>query len=154
MFSGEAAGEIARIRARYPNARSALLPVLHVAEGQYGWLSDEALHSVARELDLPVALVRGVASFHVLFRNEPAGRWRIQLCTNVACMLHDTGSLLKSLKERYGIEPDVTTADGRFTLEIMECIGACDRAPAMLVNGEVHDGLTPERTFQILDSCA
>lgn len=136
---------------RYPNRRGALLPALHLAQGEAGWLSQETLEMVSDTLNLPRATVKGVATFYAMYRNKPMGRHLIQLCTNVACMIMDAERLVDLLKERYGLTPGGTTEDGRFSLVIMECIGACDRAPAMLVDKDYHPDLTEERIVEILE---
>jgi NADH-quinone oxidoreductase E subunit len=151
MFSETILEEIKEITKRYPDPRSALLPSLYVAQRQFGWLSHEAMKSVAGALHLPEADVRGTASFYSMFRLKPVGRNLIQLCTNVSCMILGTGELQEFLKKRYGLEPGSTTEDGRFSLVIMECIGACGTAPAMLVNTDFHDNLTVENISEILE---
>lgn len=130
---------------------ASLVPALHAAQRRFGWLSPETLSLVADALDLPEAKVRGVASFYSMFRLAPVGRHVIQLCTNVACMLMGAEQLLDLLRSRYGLEPDGTTQDGRFSLVVMECIGACDAAPAMLVDEDLHENLTAERVQEILE---
>lgn len=139
---------------RYPDARSALLPALHLAQREAGWLTDDALCGVADALDLSSAHVRGVATFHELFRNTPTGRHVIQLCTNVSCMLFDADSLVDLLRKHFSLEPGGTSPDGRFSLIVMECIGACDGAPAMLVDADLHEHLTASRILSILEGYA
>ena len=143
--------KIKDIVSRYPERRGALLPVLHLAQREYGWLSQDVMREVSEVLNLPEATVKGVATFYAMYRKVPAGRHLIQICTNVACMIFGAERLVDLLKERYGLEPGGTTQDGRFSLMIMECIGACDRAPAMLVNDDYHPDLTEERIIQILE---
>jgi len=150
--SGAAFKGLEEIRGRYPSRRAALLPALYAAQAEFGWLSREALEAVSAELNLPRALVRGVATFYAMYNHAPRGRHLIQLCTNVACMVMGAETLVEGLRSKYGLEPGGTTADGRFSLVIMECIGACDVAPAMLVNGDFHSGLTQESLEKILES--
>jgi NADH-quinone oxidoreductase E subunit len=151
MFSETAIKELEEIRRRYPDSRAALLPALHIAQREFGWLSDDVMRSVARLLNLTEAEVKGTASFYSMFRFRPMGRHIIQLCTNVSCMLLGAERLVDLLKDRYGLEPGGTTEDGRFSLVIMECIGACGTAPAMLVNSDFYDNLTEERIVEILE---
>lgn len=148
----ETLGGLEQIKARYPDGRAAVLPALYSAQREFGWLSQEALEAVARGLNIPKALVRGVATFYSMYRHEPKGRHLVQLCTNVSCMILGAESLLELLKNRYGLEPGGTSADGRFSLVVMECIGACDEAPAMLVNEDFHSGLTAENINGIMES--
>ncbi len=143
--------EIKEILKKYPDRRGALLPTLYVAQKEYGWLSQEALEEAAKALNLPPATVKGVATFYAMYKHKPMGRHLIQLCTNVACMIMGAERLVDLLKERYGLEPGGTTEDGRFSLVIMECIGACDRAPAMLVDTDFHSDLNENNIFEILE---
>ena len=151
MFNKTVLKEIEEIRAKYPDRRSALLPSLYIAQREFGWLSHAAMQFVARTLNLPEAEVRGTASFYAMFRHQPVGRNLIQLCTNVSCMILGSEKLLDLLKIKYGIEPDGTSEDGRFSLVIMGCIGACGTAPAMLVNTDFYDNLTEKRIEEILE---
>ncbi len=143
--------EIEQIRDRYKNNRSSLLPALHVVQKEKGYLSHEAIGAVGELLNIPKATARGVSTFYSMFRHKPMGRHLIQLCTNVACMLMGSERLVDILKKRYGLEPDSATSDGRFSLIIMECIGACGGAPAMLVNSDFYDNLTEDNIFEILE---
>ncbi len=100
---------------------------------------------------MPDAEVRGAASFYSMFKHKPVGRYLIQLCTNVSCMILGAEKLVDFLGARYGIYPDGTTQDGRFSLVLMECIGACGTAPAMLVNTDFHENLSEKRIEEILE---
>lgn len=152
MFSETVLKEIDEIKGRYPDSRSALLPSLYVAQREFGWLSHEAMSYVARTLNLPEAIVRGTASFYSIFKHKEAGRHLIQLCTNVSCMILGAERLVDFLRTKYGMEPGNTTQDRRFSLVIMECIGACGTAPAMLVNTDFYDNLTEKRIEEILET--
>lgn len=140
-----------KITDKYPEREAAVLPALYIAQKEYGWLSQEALKKVSESLNLPDAFVRGVATFYYMYRNKPMGRHLIQICTNVSCMLFGGERIVDLLKERYHLEPGGTTEDGRFSLLIMECIGACDMAPAMLVGKDLHGRLNENNIFEILD---
>ncbi|MEW6714009.1 MAG: NADH-quinone oxidoreductase subunit NuoE [Nitrospirota bacterium] len=142
--------EIEDIKAKYPDTRAALLPALYIAQKEFGWLSLDAMKAVADALNLPESDVRGAASFYSMFRLKPAGRNLIQLCTNVSCMILGAERFVDILKERYGLLPGGTTSDGRFSLVIMECIGACGTAPAMLVNTDLHENLAEHNIPEIL----
>ena len=139
------------LRKRYPTAQSTLLPALYAAQKRFGWLSLEALEAVSKELNVPKATVRGVATFYSMYKNRPMGRHVIQLCTNVSCMIFGAERLVDLIKKRYGVEAGATSADDRFSLVIMECIGACGTAPAMLVNTDFHESLTEDNIIKILD---
>lgn len=151
MFNKSAAAEIDAIKSRYPSPRSAILPVLFIAQREFGWLSHDALNAVSSELDVPPALVKGIATFYAMFNNKPTGRHLIQLCTNVACMLFGSESLLEILSKKYSVEPGGTSPEGRFSLALIECLGACDTPPAMIVNNDLHTNLTAERIVDILE---
>jgi len=150
MFSETAVKELEEIRAKYPNARAALLPAIYIAQKEFGWLSPEAYEIVADILGAPKATVRGVATFYAMYKHKPMGRNIVQLCTNVSCMILGAERLVDLLKNRYGLEPGGTSQDGRFSLVIMECIGACGTAPAMLVNDDFYENLTEKYIEEIL----
>jgi len=151
MFSSAAIQEIAEIRTKYPNARAALLPAIYVAQRESGWLSPEAYETVADLLGVPKATVRGVATFYAMYKQKPMGRHLIQICTNVSCMILGAERLVDFLKTTYGVEPGGISPDGRYSLVIMECIGACGTAPAMLVNDDFHENLTEKNLQEILE---
>jgi NADH-quinone oxidoreductase E subunit len=151
MLSEKAVVEINQIKGRYHDAQSSLLPALYVVQREHGWLSPDAVEAVGDLLNVPKAAVKGVSTFYSMFRHKPVGRHLIQLCTNVACMVMGAERLVDILKSRYGLEPNGTTEDGRFSLIIMECIGACGTAPAMLVDTDFYDNLTEVRIVDILE---
>jgi NADH-quinone oxidoreductase E subunit len=151
MFSDTILKEIDAIKTKYPDRRSALLPSLYIAQREFGWLSNEAMQYVAKTLNLPEAEIRGTASFYSMFRHRAAGRHLIQICTNVSCMILGAEKLVDFISGKYGLQPNATSPDGRFSLVIMECIGACGTAPAMLVNTDFYDGLTEKNIIEILE---
>lgn len=150
MFKDTVLKELEEIKNRYPDQKGALLPALYIAQKEFGWLSEEAMLCVAGALNLSDALVKGTASFYSMFKHVPAGRHLIQLCTNVSCMILGAERLIDFLRNKYGLAPDSTTQDRRFSLVIMECIGACGTAPAMLVDTDFYDNLTEKRIEEIL----
>ncbi len=150
MFNDSVLKEIDEIRSRYPERRSAVLPALYVAQREFGWLSREAVLSVSKALNLPEALVRGTASFYSMYKHKPVGRHLIQMCTNVSCLILGAESLVDFLKNKYALEIGGMTGDGRFSLVIMECIGACGTAHAMLVDTDFHENLTEKNIEEIL----
>lgn len=135
----------------YPTSRSEIMTSLHTAQNDGGWLSQEGLDHIARELNIPAAAIKGVATFYSMYRHVPMGRNIIQICTNVACMVMGAERLVDLLKKEFGLEPGGVTADGRFSLVIMECIGACGTAPAMLVNDDFHESLDERNILEILN---
>ncbi|MGO9611779.1 MAG: NAD(P)H-dependent oxidoreductase subunit E [Dissulfurispiraceae bacterium] len=145
------AEEILGVKESFINSETALLPALHIAQKRMGCLNEKALALVAETLSLPKARVKGVASFYSMLHLKPTGRHIIRLCNNVVCMIMGAERLVDMLGLRYGLQPDGTTQDDRFTLVIMECIGACGTAPAMLVDNDFYPNLTEEIIVNILE---
>jgi len=132
---------------RYPFKRSALLPLLHLAQDQDGWVTPGAMEEIAELLDMTPALVLGTCSFYTMFKREPAGKLVVSVCTNVACIVNRAPELLHHLERSYAATPEVT-------VEEVECIAACDQAPVMQVNYEFHGPVTPEAAVAIIDEYA
>lgn len=151
MLTEDTVKKIKACRNAYPDGRAALMSALHAAQNNDGWISRDALRQVSDILNVPPATVRGVATFYSMYRHAPLGRNIIQFCTNVACMIMGAEVLVDLLKREYGLEPGGDTEDGRFSLVIMECIGACGTAPAMLVNDDFYDNLDEKRIIEILN---
>jgi len=122
------------IIARYPRTRSALIPLLHVAQEQDGWVTEDAMSHIADLLDITPAEVLGTCSFYEMFKREPVGRYVVNICTGISCMLLGSDDLLHHATETLGIKAGATTDDGLFTLQEVECIAACDGAPCLAVN--------------------
>jgi NADH-quinone oxidoreductase E subunit len=145
----------ARIEAaiqEYPHAPSALLAVLHLIQTERGYIAEEDMDYAAAKVGVPASHVAGVVSFYTMFRRKPVGRHHIQLCRTLTCQLRGCRRLLDHLKKRLGIEEGEVTADGRFSLVTVECLGSCGTAPMMQVNDDYHEDLTPERLDALLDS--
>ncbi len=128
--------------ALYPEPRSALIPICHLAQGQDGWLRPEAIEEIADIVGVTPAEVLGTASFYDLLHTEPVGKYVISLCTNVACMLSGAYELLEHGEKTLNIRAGSTTPDGMFTLEEAECIADCDHAPCLQVNGRYFGKLS------------
>ncbi|MES0335923.1 MAG: NADH-quinone oxidoreductase subunit NuoE [Candidatus Magnetobacterium sp. LHC-1] len=143
-------GRIKDIQGHYPTHQGAVLPSLYAAQDVYGWLSDEAMREVSAHTAVPAAEIKGVATFYAMYKTRPMGRHVIQLCTNISCMIAGSDELVEALRQEYALEPGGTTEDGRFSLVIMECIGACATAPAMLIDSAPYDSLTIEKMLAIL----
>ncbi len=147
--------ELAReIIGRYPRSRSALIPLLHLAQEQDGWVSEEAMVHIAELLDLTPAEVLGTASFYEMFKREPVGRYLLNVCTNISCLLLGGEELLEHCSARLGVPVGGTTPDGLFSLEEVECVAACTEAPAVQVNYRYFPEVTPESADQLLDDLA
>jgi NADH-quinone oxidoreductase subunit E len=150
-FSEEFETRFAEMVTHYPTKRSALVPTLLYAQDEIGYLSDEAIAEIAARLDLTVLDVRNVLSYYSMLTTKPRGKYNVQVCTNIACMLKGGEELLHHCAKKLGIGHKQTTPDGVFTLEEVECIGACSWAPAIQVNYDFHENLTPETLDQVLD---
>ena len=127
--------ELAReIIARYPRTRSALIPLLHVAQEQDGWVTEDAMEHIGELLGLTAAEVLGTCSFYEMFKREPVGTYLVNVCEGITCMLLGSDELLHHAEEKLGVKVGGTTDDGMFTLQGVECIAACDGAPCLAVN--------------------
>jgi len=130
-FSEAAKQRIAELVGRYPERRAALIPVLWIAQGEFGWISHDVMALVAKTLDIPEAWVYSTATFYTMFHKRPIGKHHIQVCTNIACYLRGADELMDVVKDELGIGHGETTDDGEFTLESVQCLAACGFAPAM-----------------------
>ncbi len=135
----------------YPTKRSVLVPTLLYAQDEAGSLSDEVVQEIAGRLDLTELEVRNVISYYSLLTTAPRGKYNVQVCTNIACMLRGGEELFTHCRKKLGIGHKETTEDGMFTLEEVECIGACSWAPAVQVNYDFHENLTADRLDRVLD---
>src|ERR1700752_1551622 len=140
-----------KLQSSYPQKRSALIPMLLYAQDEFGYISDEMIAEIARRLDLKNVQVKETLAYYSMLHRKPMGKHHVQICTNVACMLKGGNELLDQAKKRLEIGHKETTTDGVFSLEEVECIGACTGAPAMQVNYDFYEGLTPARANQLLD---
>ena len=129
---------------RFPRKKSALIPLLHLAQEQDGYVAQDAMVHIAELLELAPAEVYGTASFYEMFKFHPVGKYCINICTNISCQLVGAWNLLHHAEERLGIKSGGTTADGLFTIEDVECIAACTEAPALQVNYRYRYKVTPE----------
>jgi len=148
-FSAEGKKKIAALCERYPSKQPVVLAALHLAQKEFGHLSDDALRLVARTLDLPYPHVYGVATFYTMFRREPAGRNVVRVCTNISCMLRGGYEVLAAFQKRLGVEPGGTAGD--FTLVEEECIAACANAPAIVCGTEYFLDVTPAQVDGIVE---
>ena len=135
----------------YPTQRSFLLPMLLYAQDELGYLSDEAIAYAAQKTGLTELEVRNVISYYSMLHTRPMGKHHVQVCTNISCLLRGGEEVLEHCSQRLGIGHKQVTADGKFSLEEVECIGACSWAPAIQINYDFHENLTPEKLDSILD---
>jgi len=137
--------------ALYPRPRSAIIPVLHLAQEQDGYLTKDAMVHIGELLDITAAEVYGTASFYDMLFREPVGRHLISICTNVACMINGAYELVEHAEKTLGIKADTTTADGEFTLEEFECLALCDKAPCLTVNWRFFGPVTNQDFDRLVD---
>ncbi|HXH63983.1 MAG TPA: NAD(P)H-dependent oxidoreductase subunit E [Mariprofundaceae bacterium] len=138
-FSDARLEEIKALAAKYPQPRSALLPVLHMAQQDFGYLSMEVQQMVAEVLDVRLMQVREVVTFYTMFREQPCGKHLLEVCTNASCMLNGANALVRHLCDSLGIRLGETTPDGLFTVTEVECLGACGGAPVVQIDGLFHE---------------
>jgi NADH-quinone oxidoreductase subunit E len=134
-----------QIVAQYPRPKSAILPLAHLAQDQDGWLSSEAIDEIAELTGVTPAIVLGTCSFYTMFKRQPCGKLVVSVCTNVTCLVTGGPEVLERLEDAYALDPDVH-------VEEVECIAACDGAPAMQVNYEFHERLTPDAAREIVEA--
>lgn len=145
-LSAHVLDEIKELPAKYPQPRSAVMPALDLAQEELGHLTPEAMSEVAEALELDPGYVEGVATFYSLFHLEPTGKHHFYLCTNLSCMIRGAYDIVDHFKKSTGVShPDEVSADGLFSYEEVECLGACEYAPMMRLDHRYHYDLTPER---------
>lgn len=143
--------DAAQIMARYPQARSALLPLLHLVQSVDGYVSPDGIAFCANQLELTSAEISAVATFYTQYKRRPNGEYQVGVCTNTLCAVMGGDEIYRTLSERLGVGHDETTEDGKVTLERLECNAACDYAPVMMVNWEFFDNQTPDTAAQVVE---
>jgi NADH-quinone oxidoreductase subunit E len=151
-FSPRAKERIEWLFGRYPVRVAALLPVLRLAEEEFGAIDDGAVECVAREIGVSPGYVYGVLTFYTHYRRPGDGKYVLQVCSTLPCALRGCRELVAQLQTRLAIRPGETTADGRFTLKKVECLGSCDTAPVVQVNEDYHENLTAAKLDELLDA--
>ena len=152
IFSPETAARFDHLVTLYPVKRSALVPMLLYAQDEVGYVSDAAVTEIAQRIEITEVDVRSVLSYYSMLRTVPAGKYNVQVCTNISCMLRGGYEILEHCKATLGIGHKEVTKDGTFSLEEVECIGACCWAPAMQVNYDFHDNLTTVKVDEIIET--
>ena len=150
-FSDQLEKRFADLLTHYPIKRSALVPMLLYAQDEVGYVSDEVVGEIAARLELTDLEVRNVVSYYSMLHTRPIGKYNIQVCTNISCMLRGAEGIFDHIRKRLGIEHKQDTPDGLFHLEEVECIGACCWGPALQVNYDFHENLTTEEVDKVLD---
>jgi len=149
-FSDQTKKKIEKILSYYPKKVAALLPVLHLAQREFGSISPAEEKLVAALLEIKPIQVREAVTFYSLLNRQPLGQYHIQVCSNLSCTLLGAEGLIDHLKQKLGIEPGQTTPDKKFTLTTVECLGACEEAPAMMINFDYHGNLDEKKIDDIL----
>jgi NADH-quinone oxidoreductase subunit E len=139
---------------RYPRPKSATIPLLHLAQEQDGWVTDDAMEHIAELVGVTPAEVLGTCSFYEMFKREPVGTYLVNVCTNIACQIMGGEELLHHAEQKLGIKAGSTTADGTFTLEDVECIAACTEAPCLQVNYRYQHKISNEQFDRLVDDLA
>ena len=150
-FSEQFEQRFSEMLGHYPTKRSVLVPTLLYAQDEVGFLSDEVVQEIAGRLGLTQLEVRNVISYYSMLTTKARGKYNVQVCTNIACMLRGGEELFTHCRKKLGIGHKQTTPDGMFTLEEVECIGACSWAPAIQVNYDFHENLTTDKLDKVLD---
>ncbi len=150
-FSDQTKQKIAEVIARYPQKKAALLPVLHLVQQEIGHISAAEEIQLAGLLELKPIQVREVVTFYTMYNRQPVGKYHIQVCSNLSCSLLGAQSLIDYLKDKLGIDLGETTSDKKFTLTTVECLGACEHAPCMMVNFDYYGKLSKKTIDEILD---
>jgi len=153
-FSSELEARYSDMLTHYPIKRSVLVPMLLYIQDELGYLTDEAIHEIGQRLDISDLEVRNVISYYSMLRTKPAGKYNVQVCTNISCMVRGGEEIFEHCKKKLGVGHKGVTPDGVFSLEEVECIGACSWAPALQVNYDFHENLTPGKVDEVLESYA
>ncbi len=150
-FSDKIKKQMQDVIAHYPEKKAALLPVLHIAQQEFGFIGEDTERMVAGLLDIKPIQVREVITFYTMYNRQPVGKYHIQVCSNLTCSMLGAESLIDYLKKKFKIGLGETTEDKKFTISTVECLGACEKAPCMMVNFDYYGDLDPGKIDKILD---
>ena len=151
-FSEEAKQKYKRILSHYPDKRAALVPVLALAQREFGWISQEVADYVGALMDYPPSDVLSVATFYTLLRKKPVGKYHLEICRNVSCWLMGANNCMAETQRLLGVEAEQITPDGKFSWNFTECLASCGTGPAMQVGDRYFEDLTPARLTEIIES--
>jgi NADH-quinone oxidoreductase subunit E len=154
VLSEKSKAQINKLKGKYPDPKSALLPALEIAQREHGWLSEEVMREVGEAMNLPPTEVASVASFYTMLYTRPVGEHVIQVCTNITCSLLGAEHIVEYISRKLGIRVGETTPDGKFTLLTVECLGSCGTAPVMQIDETYYENLTKEKIDRILADLA
>ena len=150
MFTEENLKKVEELKKRYPTTQALTLPVLWLAQEQFGYVSEETMKYVANLLHVPFGHILGVVSFYTMFHREPCGRHHLEVCTNVSCMLRGSERIVSHLEKKLGIKMGETSKDKKWTLSEVECMGSCGSAPMFAIGEEYYENLSIDKVDQIL----
>ena len=151
LLSEKFYGAMKKLEPRYPSKVALLLPALHAAQDEHGWLSQDVMNEVAEYIEIHPAQVREVATFYTMYNLKPVGKYHLKICTNVACALRGAEKIVETCENKLGIKCGETTKDMKFTIHEEECLGACGTAPAMMLNDDYHENLSSQKIEKLLD---
>jgi NADH-quinone oxidoreductase E subunit len=149
-FTEENLKKLDEIKSRYPVTNAALMPALWIAQEQFGWISKEVMEYIGNLLNIPVEHILGVVRFYTMYNKSPVGKYHLQVCTNVSCMLRGGYDVLDYISKKLNIKPGETSENEKFTLTEAECLGSCGTAPMMQVNNYFEENLTKEKIDKLI----
>lgn len=141
---------VGKLKKMYPEERSSLLAILHLFQSEIGYITEEVQEFVAKELNLSPSHIKGVVTFYEMFFDKPKGKYLIQVCRTLPCMLAGAEILLEHISLKLGIQPGQTTADGKYTLITVECLACCDKGPSIMINDNLYTSISPEQFDALL----
>lgn len=152
VFNQDELNQVEKIISKYPTKKSAVMPVLWMAQKKWGWLSNDVIRYVGELLGLSYAHVYGVATFYTMYFKKPMGKYHIQVCTNVSCMLNEGDMIFEHISNKIGLKHNECSDDGKFSLEEVECMGACGGAPMIVINEDYHERIDISQVDKLIDS--
>ncbi len=151
-FNDEELAKVENLKKKYPHQQAALMGVLWLAQNKFGWISADVMKYVSELLDVPLSTVEGVVSFYTMYHKKQPGKYHVQVCTNVSCILRGGQEIYEHISNKLQLNNNETSSDGKFSLEEVECMGACGGAPMIAINEDFYENLTIEKVDEILDS--
>jgi NADH-quinone oxidoreductase E subunit len=152
MLNKEELLQIDDIKNRYPENQAALMPVLYFFQEKFGYISDESIREISLLLKIPEVNIDGVVSFYEMFHDHQKGKYLVQVCTNISCMLCNSNNILASVEKELGIKCGETTTDKQFTLEEVECLGSCGTAPVISINDRYYENMNEQKIIELFSS--
>ncbi len=151
MLTPENLKKVEELRKRYPESKALTLPVLWIAQEQEGWISEDMMKYIANLLNVPPAHVMGVVTFYTMYNSKEKGKYHIEVCTNISCMLRGSDKILETVENHCKTSVGKTSSDKKWTVSEVECMGACGGAPMLAIGEEYYENLTPEKTKELLE---